>query len=467
MHNSNQKVFNKILNIILVFAIVIATLGFFADLRNTVKYGGVDLRNRVVGTRLLDRGLDPYFYKWTPGQDEKLLDPSDEQKHPFTRVTIPPSILMLHKPFINLPYFAQRIIWFGLQWGAFIGSCLLLIKNNNKSINSKLNIKVFWILALAFISAHSLWRLHVYVGQMYVYYVFLLSLAYSILQGKIKLKEIIAGILIGFTISLRPPIIVMLLPMIIFKKFKLMGATLFGFCLSALAFFVLAGQKAWVSYFSAMSAIAKISAGVGTNISNANQLPNFVIPTTVEGMNFKDEGIVPSANTSMQAVLESILDFTVGGNILIFICGVILLIYSIALFAKYQSKIHKNNWDVFFLIATLMILIGDFWIPAPRYPYNDIQFLIPLFLVIKNINLYSYKTLVSIILIVLGLSISNGMFIWLPAEIVLGQFIFIGTMIWISLTNGLLFTDNAHSADKTESQDLNNSITSQKSLHKD
>ncbi len=457
MYNSNQKVFNKILNIILVFAIILATLGFFRDLYNSVKFGGVDLRNRIVGTRLLDRGLDPYFYKWTPGEDEKLLDPSDDPKLPFNRVTIPPSVLVLHKPFINLPYFAQRIIWFGLQWSAFLSSCLLLIKNNHKNINSKLNIKAFWIIALAFVSAHSFWKLHIYVGQMYVYYVFLLSLAYFILQGKMKFKEIIAGILIGFTISLRPPIIVLILPMIIFRKFKLMAATIFGFCLSALAFFVLAGQKAWVSYFSSMSAIGKISASVGTNISNANQLPNFVIPTTVEGINLKYEEILPSANTSMQQVLKSLLDFTVGGNILIFICGVILLIYSIAAFSKYQSKIYKNNWDVFFLVATLMVLIGDFWIPAPRYPYNDIQFLIPLFLVIKNMNLYSYKALAYIILIILGLSISSSMFVWLPSEIALGQFMVVGTMIWMSLTNNLLFTDNIDSDNK--SKDLNNNIT--------
>ncbi|NJL61842.1 MAG: DUF2029 domain-containing protein [Methylacidiphilales bacterium] len=459
MYKYNQKVFNKILNIILIFAIIISTLGFFRDLSNTVKYGGVDLRNRVVGTRLLNKGFDPYFYKWTPGEDEKFLDPSDDYKLPFTKLTVPPSILILHKPFINLPYFTQRIIWFCLQWGAFLGSCLLLIKNSDRNENSGLNIKAFWIIALTFLSAHSFWKLHVYVGQMYVYYVFLISLAYFILKGKIKFKEFIAGALIGLTINLRPPIIVLILPMIIFKKFKLMGATLFGFCLSSLAFFVLAGQKAWVSYFSAMSAIAKIKADVGASISYTNKLQNFVIPKVVEGMDFEYQGLVPSENTSMQQVLKSILGFMVSGNILIFICGVILLIYSIAAFSKYHSKIYRNNWDVLFLVGTLMILIGDFWIPAPRYPYNDIQFLIPLFLVIKNINLYSYKTLVYIIIIILGLSISASMFVWLPKEIALGQFILLGTLILMSLTNNLLFTKNLDSDDKNQLQDLNNNIT--------
>ncbi len=45
------------------------------DTVNILKYGSLDLRNRVVGTRVLLEGSDPYFFKWIEiknvRQDEK------------------------------------------------------------------------------------------------------------------------------------------------------------------------------------------------------------------------------------------------------------------------------------------------------------------------------------------------------------------------------------------------------------
>lgn len=40
-------------------------------------YFSVDLRNRVVGARLLAMDKNPYYFKWDPTQPETLLDPID------------------------------------------------------------------------------------------------------------------------------------------------------------------------------------------------------------------------------------------------------------------------------------------------------------------------------------------------------------------------------------------------------
>jgi hypothetical protein len=440
---------NKALNVVLVFAIMLAIAGFFQDIHITVKYGGVDLRTRIVGTRLLESGRDPYFYRWTPVDDEKLLDPTSELDSSFTRLTVPPSVLVLHRPFVNLPYFSQRILWFGLQWAALVGACWLLMRKCYKNEQLKLNLKLFGIFALMFISAHPLWRLHTYVGQIYVFYVLLLSLAYFLLQRNIRAKEIIAGLLIGGLILLRPPIVVLILPMVLFRKFKLMAATLGGLGMSAITFWVLAGNAAWMSYFAAMGMIAQVSPAPEVSLATARPVPDFVVPQVIEGMNFEYKRIVPTVDTSVQKLLDSGLDLTINGNLLILLGGAILLAYSIAVVARYQRK-HwrdnrrehwRDNWDIFFLVGTLMILIGDFLIPAPRYSYNDIQFLIPLFLIFKNISLYSYKTIVFIVLTALGFAMSARMFAWLPIDIALGQLLILTTLVWASLTHSLLLVD--------------------------
>ena len=53
---------NLLVNILLVFSIFLSAAGFLMDLRNTALFGGVDLRNRVVGARLLIDHQDPYHY---------------------------------------------------------------------------------------------------------------------------------------------------------------------------------------------------------------------------------------------------------------------------------------------------------------------------------------------------------------------------------------------------------------------
>ncbi|MEC4881463.1 MAG: hypothetical protein SAL70_08950, partial [Scytonema sp. PMC 1070.18] len=135
-------------------------LGFLVDLKNTFEYGGIDLRNRVVGARLLNRGMDPYYFKWSQGQDERLLDPLDKPYIPVSRVTVPPTVLLLHSTFANLPYFIQRVAWFLLQWGAFLTSLFILIANVKKGIE----IKLLLMLGLLFVSSN-FWRIHTDVGQ--------------------------------------------------------------------------------------------------------------------------------------------------------------------------------------------------------------------------------------------------------------------------------------------------------------
>ena len=62
---------------LLILALVVSGHMIVVDLRNTLRYGGTDMRGHVVGARLLARGLDPYYYLWTPGDPQQLLDPVD------------------------------------------------------------------------------------------------------------------------------------------------------------------------------------------------------------------------------------------------------------------------------------------------------------------------------------------------------------------------------------------------------
>jgi hypothetical protein len=65
----------------------VAALWYSLD--DLVRYGGVDLRNRVVGARALLLSIDPYNVEWRPGTPIELAD--THQRYPgVTRVTAAP-----------------------------------------------------------------------------------------------------------------------------------------------------------------------------------------------------------------------------------------------------------------------------------------------------------------------------------------------------------------------------------------
>ncbi|BAZ09047.1 hypothetical protein NIES4071_08530 [Calothrix sp. NIES-4071] len=427
----NQKHLYKFVNLLLVFALVITLLGFFTDIRNTLKFGGIDLRNRVVGARLLIRGLDPYHFKWSPGNDERLLDPLDWPTIPVTRTTVNPSILLFHSIFANLPYFTQRIIWLVIQWFFLIASVFILIKNNLHDLRTKSIL----ITILVFISGSLLWRLHIDVGQFYIVYVFLLALAYQCFNSEVKYRNALGGFFIGLAACFRFPIIIMVLPMIIFKKVKMLTSTLLSFFSCLLVSVLLTGLQVWQNYFSAMTTNGKLNT---SSISIAKVDVKKIFPKIVEGMNNLQafNGAIPDSNSSLQFFLKENFSLYLDTKNLIIILAGVLLLYSFVIYFCCQTSDNESNIkiiDLIFSISTINILIVDFFIPAPRYPYNDVFFLIPLILLMKNINLFNTQMLSCTILMYIGLLILNGMFAWFPNEIQVGELMILTSMMLMSL----------------------------------
>ena len=93
-----------IISILLITSIFFTVVGFLQDMENSANYGGIDLRNRVIGARLIKANYDPYFFKWSEEYSEFFLDPRDHPNLPVNRVTVPPTILMIHSIFSDISY---------------------------------------------------------------------------------------------------------------------------------------------------------------------------------------------------------------------------------------------------------------------------------------------------------------------------------------------------------------------------
>lgn len=84
-------------------------------------YSGTDLRIRIVGTRAMLRGINPYTLDYSPKLPEILQDP-DQPAKGLSRCPYPPSLLLFYAPLSPLPYPTIRRISMGLEWCALIAS---------------------------------------------------------------------------------------------------------------------------------------------------------------------------------------------------------------------------------------------------------------------------------------------------------------------------------------------------------
>ncbi|MDH4128748.1 MAG: DUF2029 domain-containing protein, partial [Spirochaetota bacterium] len=255
---SNKKMIFKIL---LIFSILVSLIAFGTDFKNTFQYGGVDFRDRVCSARAYKMGLNPYNYKsynFKGRQADLLFHPLEYLPEiPVSRINAPPTVLILFLPFADISYKTQRIIWFFIQWGMLILSLILLhlcTDNGEKRY-------IIWILGLLFISGNYFWHFHVERGQIYILYSFLIILAYWVLQKSFSFKSFLSGFILGFVASLRPPIILMGIPIIIGKDWKMLAGGVFGLLFGFTLTIIFADISLWEKYYSALPWQIKINFG--------------------------------------------------------------------------------------------------------------------------------------------------------------------------------------------------------------
>ncbi|WP_319419442.1 hypothetical protein [Pleurocapsa sp. FMAR1] len=160
---------NKIINLLVIVAIVITIIGFLVDLRNTLIYPGTDLRNRIVGARLMLEGIDPYFFKWHPGLSARFYDPLDISTELLSKVSVPPTVLALHSAIAGLSYLQQKVIWLIVQWAALLGTVLIFLKTSNSQSENNLILVVSFFLPTACFGVFTLTQVK-YISFMFFCY---------------------------------------------------------------------------------------------------------------------------------------------------------------------------------------------------------------------------------------------------------------------------------------------------------
>ena len=166
------------------FCATALVLGLFIvglTLWDNLNYAGVDLRNRVVGARVMLAGHDPYTFDWEPGMPDQWLDPVyDPKAH---RLTASPPTLLLYAVGARLPFRVQRHLSFVIEWLALLASLMLL----SASLPELRHRVAFLLGATLFIVAANAWHSASEApGQLYVYLLLALSVAMALFRARLR-----------------------------------------------------------------------------------------------------------------------------------------------------------------------------------------------------------------------------------------------------------------------------------------
>ncbi len=426
---NNIKLFQdkKIFKLLAITAVAITIIGFLVDLRNTFNYPGTDFRNRVVGARLALEGIDPYFFKWQPGLAKTFYDPLDIPTELVSKLSVPPTVLVIHALFAKLSYLPQKLIWLGVQWATLLATVGIFLKTAKSPSIKKL------VLAVSFFFANSLfWRIHINSGQIYIVYIFLLSIAWILLNKPLKFNELYSGFFVGITASLRPSFVLFSIPFLIGRKIHFIVGGILGILSSISISLLLFGGFVWQRYILCMLVM------IGAVDPNSyplidNRLPDIastIYPQIIEGFNWTIRNPLELYlyKTSFYDVLDM---FGVSNKR--YILAVSFIFFLVLVFICIFRSIAKNkNIDRLFLLGVLICLVGDFFIPVGRYSYYDVQMILPMLILATKNNTKQLTNNKIIFVAIAGLLLSFIGFIVIPQALFFSVFMILFYVVFAS-----------------------------------
>jgi hypothetical protein len=279
-------------------AICVAALWYSLD--DLVRYGGIDLRNRVVGARALLLSIDPYHVEWRPGAPIELAD--THQRYPgVTRVIAAPPLLLLYMPFAKLPYQTQQAIWWALQWAALAVSIAVLAR----SFADDVQRRVFVCVAVVCFVGSWFWRLHVERGQYYVFSTMLLCMDLAVLR-RVGRRPFWLGIPSGVAVAIKPTNVIVLPMLWLFGERRAALACAAAAVSMVAASVYVGGPEIWLNFLAAVKDYGEFE--LDPDFENRRFGPvQAVAPGVIEGANFQEalpmgrgsDEIIPSTLVSL------------------------------------------------------------------------------------------------------------------------------------------------------------------------
>jgi hypothetical protein len=336
----------------------------------TSHYGGCDLRIRVVGSRLLATDHSPYFYKWSPGDPETLLNPV-HLGYAANGVSVAPGSLYVQYVFHSLDYKSIRFLWTIFQ---YVLALYILLYFLTKSFEKQSSRIYAALITVIFFFCSDIWFINIERGQIYILYAFLFCIVYQFYSNKQPWSQFAAAAVLAIAVYCRPTFAVVAIPFIP----KLNRHLVYGFVISSaiLLLVVFLNLHLWRDYFSAMA----IYTGFHSSSQNFSSDNAIIYPAVIEGcknlflykQSFSGDGIYPIFHYFRNYHLSKW-----------FYVALYLVIAALLIFL-FRKTLSKFNSEKTILFGFLLYILTEYFIPASRGGYNVVQWIFPVLLILKT-----------------------------------------------------------------------------------
>jgi len=345
-----------------VMAGLAVLVSFGIDFSNSAQGGAIDLRNRVVGARVLAHGIDPYHYQWREGEPPEYCDPLRDPNIPVSRATAAPPVIMLHLVFAPLPYRAAQYLWLVAQWLLLLGTGWLCFRAC--ATPAQRGLVVVAVVGFTYTAG---WRLHAERGQVYVLLSFLFACWLTATLDPKRGNSFLAGFIGGFLGTLRAPFLLLLPFLALHRRGQLAGAAVGLLLGSGLP--VLFHPGIWSDYSSAMN--------TRSDLYRLGYPPHGapIRPAVIEGIaaeTYAHPVEIPSNDFSAYSLLRRRGSGTLPALPLLVAVALPLLFWLWWTRGRPAECLLTGVASWFFLT--------DLFLPAARYSYNDVLILNPILL---------------------------------------------------------------------------------------
>ena len=354
-------------------ALVAALVLWYAltrDIRYTGEYMG-DLRNRVVGARIIEDGGSPYFYKWRPGDPVRYYDPQAFDIYTPSISTSTPFLHRLLIPLADWPESKIMRIWMGVLWlllAGMVGYAYWLARKDAAR----------WMVgavALLFLLTNA-WALHAKYGQTY-----LLIPALAMLVFALRRWPLAAGLVAAALVMVRPNAVLFLLPFVFTREFKwgwvLPGVVMLGWLLLSPH-----ERGLWGDYAAMLREQVKIHQDLGPATRPAVADPGLrdwegLDMDTVRARITRDPVRIYSENGNVFVLYRELL----GRRMPVALLGVLellaigLVVGSLLFARRRYGELEPAQLAI---VGFCLYMISDLFSPIYRHQYYTVQWIMPL-----------------------------------------------------------------------------------------
>lgn len=330
-------------------------------------YGGTDLRVRIVGSRLMQNGSNPFVARWNPTLPETLCDPNDSFAKPVNGVTVTPFLLWLQQPLAHLSYPTIRMIWWVAQQMLLLAVISFFIWYYRHSWIAIAGV----VLASGALINCPFWFLHADRGQIYVLYAAWITVLFALWHTKAKPWIILTGVWLTIGVLLRPPLAIFAITSFLLIDNKKRGILILCSTISLVLLLAISGGlQPWKEFFSAMNVYTEIA----LKGQIFPQMPRPAMPANIEGAT----NINLYKNYSYIIYLGSLHFYFAAHNwrpdSIIYMS--IFLVFALALAIPFLRKYWQQKAlpTQFLMFASLLYCLAEICQPM-RMPYNLIQWL--------------------------------------------------------------------------------------------